>query len=260
MKALSLFEYPVKGLRGNALACASVNKRGLATDRRWMLVDDVGNFLSQRQLPALTQFISVYENHLIIKHLPSAEERTIDSSAFTELLAVTVWGQQCAAHGAIHDISQWLSNLLKSKVNLVYMQEHDVRPIKSSKANDMVSFADGYPVLLTTSSSLAELNGRLSEPIKMDRFRANIIIDGDLAYAEDTWQRIKIGEVTFSVAKLCARCHVINIDQESGLATKEPLKTLSTYRQDGNRVNFGINLIPENTGIIHQHDEVVVLA
>ena len=255
-----LFEYPVKGLLGNEISCATVNKRGLAMDRRWMLVDDQGDFISQRQLPALTQFLPAHQDYLTIKHIPSGDSKSIDLADFTNLHKVIVWGQECAAHGAVNGINQWLSDKLESSVRLVYMDDNDIRPVKEAGENDIVSFADAYPVLLTSQASLNNLNNRLDDSIDINRFRPNILIDGDIPYAEDDWQRVKIGNVVFKVMKRCARCHVININQHSGLATKEPLKTLSTYRKEGNKVNFGVNLIPENTGILHEDDEVLVLS
>ena len=255
-----LFEYPVKGLLGNEICCATVNKRGLAMDRRWMLVDTEGNFLSQRKLPDLTKFLPSFHDSLTIKHLPSGETITIEPSEFLTNEKVVVWGQECPAHGSANGINQWLNGHLNDTVKLVYMDENDIRPVESSNNSDIVSFADGYPVLLTTKASLDDLNQKLESQIDINRFRPNILIDGDIPFTEDGWQRIKIGAVTFKVAKKCARCHVINIDQESGLSSKEPLKTLSTYRKEGNKVNFGVNLIPENNGIIHEEDEVTIIS
>ncbi|RLD24765.1 MAG: MOSC domain-containing protein [Bacteroidetes bacterium] len=259
MQVVELFEYPVKGLLGNSLCCAGVNKRGLAMDRRWMLADESGNFLSQRQLPSLTQFLPDFHDKLTIKHLPSGSEISIETSEFNQIREVEVWGQQCTGHGTTNEINEWLSNKLDQKVSLIYMDEHDIRPIKSANEGEIVSFADGYPILLTTMASLNDLNSRLDTPILMNRFRPNIVIDGDIPFAEDNWQRVRVGGITFKVAKKCARCHVINIDQSTGLSTKEPLKTLSTYRKEVNKVNFGVNLIPELTGIIHDKDEVEIL-
>jgi uncharacterized protein YcbX len=259
MDVVELFEYPVKGLLGNSLCCAGVNKRGLAMDRRWMLTDESGNFLSQRQLPKLTQFLPVFHEKLTIKHLPSGGENNIDPAEFDHVRQVEVWGQQCSAHGTSNEINIWLSDILNQKVDLVYMDDHDLRAIESTGDDDIVSFADGYPILLTNMASINDLNSRLPSPIEMNRFRPNIVVNGEAPFSEDSWKRIKIGEVTFKVAKKCARCHVINIDQVTGLSSKEPLKTLSTYRKEGNKVNFGVNLIPELTGIIHEKDEVVIL-
>jgi MOSC domain-containing protein len=260
MMVTNLFEYLVKGLLGNKTCCATVNRRGLAMDRRWMLIDNKGDFLSQRQLPKLTHFIPEFQDHLTIRHLTSDETWTIKKAEFVEERKVVVWGQECTAHGSKGDMDKWLSGHLNTEVHLVYMQDDDIRPIKSSENEDIVSFADAYPVLLATQASLDDLNSRLDEAVNINRFRPNILVDGEMPFAEDNWQRIKIGPVIFKVVKRCARCHVININQQTGMAGKEPLKTLSTYRKDGNKVNFAVNLIPENTGIIHEEDEVTILA
>ena len=229
-------------------------------DRRWMLVDHQGNFLSQRQLPALTQFLPGHQDNLIIKHMPSGDTMTIALAEFSKANNVVVWGQECTAHSSENGINKWLSERLEKEVTLVYMDENDMRPVEAPNTNNIVSFADGYPILLTTLASLAELNNKLDDSIDITRFRPNIVVDGDTPFAEDNWQKVKIGDVIFRVVKKCARCHVINIDQETGLASKEPLKTLSTFRQEGHKVNFGMNLIPENTGIIHEADEVLVIS
>ena len=259
MEVVNLFEYPVKGLLGNSLSCAGVNKRGLAMDRRWMLTDESGNFLSQRQLPGLTQFLPVFHENLTIKHLPSGSEKNINLAEFDQIRQVEVWGQPCSAHSTGNEINLWLSDILNRKVDLVYMDDHDLRAIESAGQEDIVSFADGYPILLANIASLNDLNLKLTSPIEMNRFRPNIVVVGDAPFSEDNWKRIKIGDVTFKVAKKCARCHVININQVTGVSSKEPLKTLSTFRKEGNKVNFGINLIPESTGIIHDKDDVIVL-
>jgi MOSC domain-containing protein len=259
MMVISLFEYPVKGLLGNKVCCATVNRRGLAMDRRWMLIDKEGAFLSQRQLPKLTQFLPEFQDQLTIKHLTSGETHAILKTEFTEERKVVVWGQECTSHGSNREIDEWLSSHLDTEVQLVYMQDDDIRPVESSENEDIVSFADAYPVLLATRASLDDLNSKLDDPIDINRFRPNIFIDGEAPFAEDNWRRIKIGPVIFKVVKRCARCHVININQKTGVAGREPLQTLSTYRKEGNKVNFAINLIPQNTGIIHEEDEVTIL-
>ncbi len=259
MRVTGLYEYPVKGLRGNRLCCAAVNKRGLGMDRRWMLVDGAGKFISQRQLTALTGLQPVLEDHLLIRHLASGNEMMVDQAAFTATVEVEVWGQVFKAHAAVNSINPWLSDVLGQEVTLVYMAEEDYRPLKSSPA-DPVSFADGYPVLLTCQSSLDDLNSRLEAPVNMGRFRSNIVVGGLAPYAEDNWQRLQIGAIRFRVAKRCARCHVVTIDQQTGTTGKEPLRTLGTYRREGKKVYFGVNLIPENTGIIHENDPVTILA
>jgi uncharacterized protein YcbX len=255
----SLFEYPVKGLRGLKVPCATVNPRGLNNDRRWMIVDSANSFISQRQFPILTQFKPVVEDGLKITKVDSELSASIPFSDFTSVVEVEVWGQIVKAHASNADIDNWLSTQIGQQVKLVYMDDEDTRVITSSKDGAIVSFADGYPVLLTGSASLQDLNDRLHTKASIDRFRPNIHVSTTTAFEEEEWQRIKIGEVYFQVAKKCARCPVINIEQDSGRSTKETLKTLSSYRKEGNKVNFGINLIPENTGIIHESDPVEVI-
>jgi len=260
MKVTTLFEYPVKGLRGHKLSCASVNKRGLNMDRRWMLVDDKGEFISQRKHPGLTQFTTTFDDQLKVEHVESQENIEIDLAAFNQKTDVEVWGQACTGHFSTNGVNEWFSRLLNEPVRLVYMDDTNIRPINSSTNDGFVSFADGYPVLLTSEASLAELNERLDGPVNMARFRSNIVIDGDLPYQEDDWRELKIGSVRFKVAKHCARCQVINIDQESGVSSQEPLRTLATYRTVNNGVNFGVNMIPLSTGNIHKGDEVDIVA
>jgi MOSC domain-containing protein len=260
MMVTSLFEYPVKGLLGSKVCCATVNRRGLAMDRRWMLIDKEGAFLSQRQLPKLTQFLPEFQDQLTIQYLATGETCSILKKEFIEERKVVVWGQECTSHGTNGMIDEWLSEHLDTEVHLVYMQDDDIRPVESSENGDIVSFADAYPVLLAAQASLDDLNSKLDTAIDINRFRPNIFIDGEVPFAEDDWRRVKVGPVIFKVVKRCARCHVINIDQETGVAGKEPLKTLSTYRKEGNKVNFAVNLIPENTGIIHEEDGIEILA
>jgi len=259
MKVEQIFEFPVKGLKGKTIPCGTISNRGLNMDRRWMLVDDSNSFLSQRQIPSLTQLTPSFDDGLSIASLANNESIEIDLNDFLNEEEVEVWGQVVKAKRASEEVNEWLSNKVKQTVKLFFMDEESIRPIRSEKEGDIVSFADGYPLLLTGSASLDDLNEKLERQITIDRFRTNVHVSTALPYEEETWKRIKIGEVIFRVAKKCARCQVINIDQETGLVSKEPLKTLSTYRKEGNKVNFGVNLIPESFGIIHEDDTITVL-
>lgn len=227
-------------------------------DRRWMLIDDNGEFMSQRKHAVLTQFAAIADADLVVEHITSQKNIAVTLSEFTIKTDVKVWGQACTGYTSTNGINEWFSRLINQPVKLIYMTEDDIRPVEST-SNDIVSFADGYPVLLTSEASLAELNVRLDSPVTMARFRSNIVIDGELPYQEDGWYELKIGAIKFKVAKLCARCKVINIDQESGLSSQEPLRTLATYRTVNNGVNFGVNMIPLNTGIIHEGDMVKII-
>lgn len=258
MKVISLHEYPVKGMRGNTICCSTVNKRGLSMDRRWMLADSDGNFISQRQYPELSQFLPEFHEQLKVKHIPSGKELAIEVNEFIDSARVQVWGTHFTAHSTQNEINKWFSDILGNELTLVYMADEDTRNIAPPYDDEIVSFADGYPILLTSEASLADLNRRLDTPVPMNRFRANIVIDGDNAFKEDSWYGLKIGSVNFRNAKPSARCKVINIDQEAGTIHKEPLRTLSTFRKKDNKVFFGTNLIPLNSGIIHEGDEVVI--
>ncbi len=263
MKLAEIYEYPVKGCGGHSLCCAPVGRRGLGRDRRLMLVDEAQQFLSQRTLPVLATLTVVWQDEGL--HFVASDGRQSplwQPQEASGRLTTTIWGQQVRLHCGASSLDQWLSEVLNKKVTLVYQAEEDIRPVvgRGGWPGDEVSLADGYPLLLTSQASLADLNGRLAQPVGMERFRPNLVIDGEQPFIEDNWQRLRIGEVVLRVAKPCARCKVITIDQQTGVAGKEPLRTLSTYRQRDNKVYFGVNLIPENSGIVHRQDVVEVLA
>ena len=255
-----MFEYPVKGLRGNRICCASVNSRGLKMDRRWMIVNSANSFLSQRTLPQMTQFQPIFQDQLVIRDLEESLETKAAPEDFIDEVEVEVWGQVVSARQAPRELNDWLSARLDQPVKLVYMADNDIRPVRNGTAGDIVSFADGYPVLLTATASLEMLNSKLEDKITIDRFRPNIHVTTSRAFEEDEWQKIKIGDTVFRVAKRSARCQVINVNQVTGKATKEPLQALSTFRNVDNHVYFGVNLIPESFGIIHEGDQLEVLA
>jgi hypothetical protein len=163
----------------------------------------------------------------------------------------------------------WLSEFLATSVRLVRIGAKFVRPVKPAKARpgDVVSFADGYPFLLISQGSLRALNDRLqekgAEPVPMDRFRPNLVVDGCPPFDEDTWSRFRLGGLAFRHAGLCARCIVTTTDQRTGERTgPEPLRTLAQFRRDAadpTDVNFGVNLIHETkSGRLHLGDEVIL--
>lgn len=136
------------------------------------------------------------------------------------------------------------------------------------KESDRVSFADAYPFLLTATASLSELNRRISEipgsnlEIAMERFRPNIVVTTEEPFCEGNWQSVKIGEVEFTLVKPCSRCIITTVDQTTGAKNelKEPLRTLSTFRQFGTAgVMFGENMVPRSQGIVKVGDKVEVL-
>ncbi|MFY8190624.1 MAG: MOSC domain-containing protein [Bacteroidia bacterium] len=246
IKITQLFIYPIKGLPGISVQTSLLTKRGLQYDRRWMLVDENGRFLSQRGLPILSQFkVLKGEQEFIIEAPHKQSILTIPFQIFGSAMQVQVWEDTCLAYHFSEEADRWFSEILAQKCSLVYMPELSVREIPNSNqiASGMVSFADAYPLLLIGQASLNKLNSLLAEPIRMDRFRPNMVLDGTTAFEEDTFFEFTIGNNSFIAAKPCARCSVISINQQSGEIGHEPLKTLSTFRQKDNKIYFGENAL-----------------
>ena len=262
----SIHVYPLKSASGIAPDDAEVQRRGLAGDRRWMLVDDEGTFLSQRSHPrlALVQVETTSDGlRLSAPDQPPIDVPRPNGSVATE--TVTVWGDAVDAALALSDAHAWCSAFLDEDVRLAYMPAASHRAVDAEYAvqgDDIVSFADGYPLLLTTTASLADLNDRLSgEALPMNRFRPNVVVDGTDAWAEDAWRRVRIGNVVFRSVKPCGRCAVTTTDQQTAARGTEPLATLATFRRDAGtgKVYFGWNLIPEASGRLRVGDAVEVL-
>lgn len=259
-----LYSYPVKALRGHSQAEALVERRGLQHDRRWMVVDAEGLFLTQREHPLMARIeVEVTPDGLHLQAEGASPLQVPYPNDPATRHPVVIWKDTVDALDAGDEAARWLSTFLDIPCRLVHQPDDSLRPVDPrfrTRADDHVSFADGYPILLLTEASLEDLNGRLETPVPMTRFRPNFVVQGPHAFAEDTWQRIRIGDVTFDLVKPCARCVVITTDQQTGARSKEPLRTLSTYRRapDG-KVYFGQNLIPVTTGTVHLGDPVVVL-
>lgn len=250
--------YPIKSLGGISLNEAVIEEKGLQYDRRWMLVDKEGKFFTQREFPKMaTLKVALETDSLQVSHgtevlrIPLAENET------GEEIEVVVWNSKLTAQTAETDINEWFSAALQTDCRLVQMNQNSnrlVNPVYAvHKFRDVVSFADGYPVLVIGENSLANLNSKLENPLPMNRFRPNLVIKDSEAFAEDSWKTIKVGETIFHIVKPCERCVMTTIDQEKGISDgKEPLKTLSTYRlvkKDGeSKILFGQNLIAEEAG------------
>ena len=255
----NLWIYPLKSAKGIAVDQAKVADRGFAQDRRWMLVDEQGEFVSQRSSPRLALIEpSLGDGSLTLRN-PEAPALTLPSPPdSSDRMRVAVWGDQCHAIHVSETADIWFSDFLGHSCSLVYMPASTRRQVdrEFSAGGDIVSFADAFPFLLIGKSSLDDLNSRLDEPVPMNRFRPNIVVSGVEPFAEDNWDEIHIGEVDFSVVKPCSRCTVTTVDQDSGNRGKEPLRTLASYRRFGDKVLFGQNLIHRNRGRIQVEDRV----
>ncbi|CAN5270497.1 MOSC domain-containing protein [soil metagenome] len=258
--------YPIKSLGGISLERSVVEERGLQFDRRWMLVDEKNEFLTQREFPKMaTISVKIQENNLSV--VLDNEEKLISLEPNTAAAAsVKIWQSRCRAKVYESEINNWFSDVLQTNCKLVLMPDEVRRAVNPfyavRKFKDVVSFADGYPFLLIGENSLDELNSRLEKPLPMNRFRPNFVVSGPTAFAEDDWKKLKIGNVVFYVVKPCARCVITTIDQETGVSDgKEPLKTLASFRQKRQKILFGQNLIAENFGeTLRVGDAVEILA
>ena len=253
--------YPVKSLGGIAVDQLIITDRGAAYDRRWMITDPTGRFLTLREHPEMTRLHTAIEgDELIIfdTHNPTDRISTPLHPAPSSAVSETVWGDVVSAWLCNDSVSDWLSSKLGQTVRLVYMPDDSRRPVDPVYAppGAITAFTDGYPLLIIGHSSLDDLNSRLEQPIGMDRFRPNIVFTGGEPFAEDHFAQITISGIPMLGVKPCARCVVTTIDPSTGEAGPEPLRTLASYRRHGNKVDFGMNIVPAGTGSVGIGDEL----
>jgi uncharacterized protein len=251
----AIWRYPVKSCRGERLGTAVVEPWGLAGDRRWMVVDSAGEAVTARDCPPLVLVTPRLEAESIRLASPGLPDLTVPVPVGEALVPVSVWDSDLAATLACDEASEWLGKITGEPVRLVYLDDPTRRAPNPdySQPADRVSFADAYPLLLTSERSLDALNDWILEgprsaegPLPMTRFRPSVVVAGAPAWAEDGWHRLRIGEVTFRVAKGCNRCVFTTIDPVTAVKGREPLVTLSRYRRWGGKVWFGIQLIPDD--------------
>ncbi len=262
--------HPVKSLTGCAPGSAVVEPWGLAGDRRWMVVDEHGKAVTQRQQPRLTLAgAEPLPDGGIRLSAPGSAALTVAVPGPVGTIGVQLFRDRVEVVPAGPAADTWFSSYLGAPVRLVHLDDPaHRRPVdpRYARPGETVSLADGYPLLLTTVSSLDALNsliaqGELPEegPLPMDRFRPSVVVSGVRPWAEDGWTRIAIGEVTFRVAKPSGRCVVTTTDQRTSERGREPLRTLARHRRVDNDLLFGQNLVPERTGVLHVGDPVHIL-
>ncbi|MFD7664308.1 MOSC domain-containing protein [Streptomyces sp. NPDC059788] len=267
----AIHRYPVKSVAGSGPGEAVVEPWGLAGDRRWMLVDAGRRFVTQRARPRLaTAAAEELPGGALRLTAPDLPPLTVEVPEPGATVTVEVWGDKVEAVPASGAAAEWFSGFLGAAVELVHLDDPaGRRPADPAYARpgETVSFADGFPLLVTTTSSLDALNSLVAQgghaeesPLPMDRFRPNVVVDGTAPWDEDEWQRIRIGEVVFRVVKPCGRCVMTTTDQRTGQRGKEPLRTLARHRRFGDQLVFGQNLIPEGTGTLRVGDPFEVLA
>ncbi|GLS90639.1 (2Fe-2S)-binding protein [Psychromonas marina] len=261
MQALTdIYIYPIKSVKAISQPAAFVEEKGLSFDRRYMLIDLDGQFITGRTHPQLTQIDVQFSRKILQLNAPNMAQLSIDPEQFsTQVISADIWSDTVNALHCHQDYDHWFSTYLKQPCQLVFFAESSQRCIKDRDTS--VAFADGYPLLLINQASIDQLNSKLESPVSALHFRPNIVIKGDFPFIEDSWLRIKIGEVEFEISKPCSRCTFINVDPKTGIPTdNEPLATLAKFRYHQGEIDFGQNLIPLNSGLIRAGDEVHVLA
>lgn len=254
-----LWIYPIKSLGGIQVMSANAMVEGFQYDRRWMLVDTDGKFITQREHHILATYTcEMDEDSIIVKNRNASITIPLDQQQ-DNIVSVKVWSSELDTHEVDSKISNWFSEQLSQDVRLVRMTDisHREKVIKKEPYTTQVSLADGYPYLIVGEQSMRTLNEKLDDPVSHIRFRANIIISSEVAHEEDALDSIKVGQAELKVIKPCARCVVITIDKE-GQAGKEPTKTLASYRKDGNKINFGANTICIEEGMIRVGDSLII--
>ncbi len=247
--------YPVKSMAGISLDSVNLLAKGLQYDRQWMLVDQDNHFLSQRQHPQMSQIkVSLVDTGLKLhyKDLPALVVPWFDPKQnYEDRIRVKIWQDNCEAIHLNRQFDQWFQQILNIPCKLVFMPEESQRAVDPAyaKNREQTRFSDGFPLLLISEASLADLNRRLPAPVSMQRFRPNLVVSGCDAYAEDNWQTFQIGDILFQVVKPCSRCIITTIDPQTGKRnSQEPLQTLMQYRKKDNKVFFGQNILFEAAG------------
>lgn len=255
--------YPIKSLGGISLQESKIEEKGLQYDRRWMLINEDGWFVTQRKYFELALLqVRINDDQLTITHKqdPGTSISFSLAEARGKSIAVTIWDDMSSGIEVSRPVSEWFSDFMGMKVRLVQMPLNEKRIVdpRYASGNEIVSFADGYPFLIISQASLDGLNERLTQPVPMDRFRPNFVFTGGEPHIEDSFSTFYLGETLFSAVKPCARCILTTIDQQTALSSKEPLKTLASYRSAGKKVLFGQNLTHKGSGTVRVGDQIKV--
>jgi uncharacterized protein len=246
-----LTTYPIKSAAGVSLSTWEVDAFGLRYDRRWMVIDDGGQAITQRELPRLALVRPAFRDDCLLVEAPRMPPLELPLElGWSVTTTATVWDDTCTAAWLGEGPAKWFSAVLGRSCSLVYMPDSTVRPANPAfaPADTRVSFADAFPFLMISEESLADLNARMPVPLPMNRFRPNLVIAGGSPFVEDFLEQFTIGEIRFRRVKACDRCAIPTTDQETGERGKEPLRTLATYRKHGSKVFFGQNLVHSGVG------------
>ena len=256
IKNISL--YPIKGMAGFSVQEAIVQNDGIANDRNYMLVDKNAKCYTQRESSDMVFFKTRIENGQIVVNFKDNEIAIPQASKGTSQKKVTIWEHELNADVMEKQFNDWFSDKLDTDVTLVKMnKEHPrIKKLKVKPFSSEIRFTDGYPFTFLGTASMDLLNSKLEEKLSASRFRSSFLVSTEEAHEEDSWKDFSLGTARFRMVKPCSRCVVTTIDQENGSKTKEPLRTLSTYRKFDNHVNFTMNAICLNPGRVSVGDQI----
>jgi len=266
-RVAALYVHPVKSLGGQRLDAAHVGDLGIARDRRWMLVDDDGGFLTQRVHPRMALAHATLDGATGVRvTAPDAEPlRLVPPPPDAPRRRVQVWDDTVDAQCHAASVDAWFTRAIGLSCHLVYMPDDVRRPVDPTYAGpgDRAAFSDAFPLLVASLESLADLNARLAErgvpSVGIERFRPNIVVEGTGApFAEDAWTRVDVGEAALHVVKPCARCVLTTVDPETAVKSPrgEPLRTLATYRTRAGKTYFAQNALVRRGGVVRVGDVV----
>ncbi len=259
----SLHVYPIKSCAGHEVNRAELDARGILYDRSWIVVGSGGGMLTQRDTPALALVRPAVENGGLVLSAPGMEDLAVPRTEEGNIRNVEVWGDACDGIDQGDDAADWFSSYLDTASRLLYFKPGFVRPVDpdyATRPGDQVGFADGFPLLMISEASLADLNARLASPVRMNRFRPNVVVADCPPYAEDTWKHVRAGNLELDLVKPCGRCATILVEQESGTPGKEPLRTLATYRKLGRPTpSFGHNAVHRSPGVLEAGMAIQIL-
>jgi len=253
--------YPVKSFAGFSVDAVQLDRFGPAGDRRWMLVDESGVAITQRDQPRMALMQTALGANGLGLQFENGQIEILIPGARAEKCRVKVWGDEVSAVDGGDDVAAWLTARLDLKCRLVYIPDDSSRPVDGNyaRAGETVGFADAFPLLLISQASLDDLNHRMETPVPMNRFRPNLVVAGCEPFAEDSWKKIRIGEVEFDVAKPCSRCVIPSIDQATGEKDKNINRVLASFRRRDGKIYFGQNLLYQEAGILRLSQSLEVL-
>ncbi|WP_312099867.1 MOSC domain-containing protein [Acinetobacter venetianus] len=263
MQISQLFNYPVKSCKGNKLSTMDIDGFGPKWDRRWMIVDPDGRFITQRQVAEMGQIgVTVSSDRVCFDYQSeNIELSMIEAQGQKDERLVTVWQDKLSGNRINHPVNAWLSQKLGREVQLIYMPQETVRQVdlEYAQLGDRVGFADGFPFLIISEASVEFLAEKVGYPLDVQRFRPNIVVSGCDAFAEDQWRQIQIGDLVFDLVKQCSRCVIPTIDLKTSQKQPEIMQAMLKYRKQGTKVMMGQNALHRGEGHITIGQEVKII-